>query len=380
MQLDRKTCLRAGVTVFLVYLAITYWKDLTHGLGLLLGAASPLIIGGVIAYILNILMSFFERIIAPKSRNKTWIKARRPVCLLLAFATLVIGVFLLIRLILPQLVSCFGVLLSALPEAVQSLYAKLMENETIATLMTENSIALPASEAEWRTLLEKATGFLWNGASAVMSTALNFVTSLVGTVFSGLMALIFTINILISKETLADQSKQLLQRAVGVKRMDFVMHFVNILDSCFHNYIVGQCIEALILGSLCTLGMLILQLDYAVMVGAVVGVLALIPIAGAYIAGAVGAIMLFSVDPSKALIFIVFLVVLQQIEGNLIFPHTVGSKMKLPGIWVLAAVTVGGGVMGITGMIIFVPLTAAVYRLLGEWVRRDKRLILPSNG
>ena len=130
-------------------------------------------------------------------------------------------------------------------------------------------------------------------------------------------------------------------------------------------------LKALILGGLCALGMWIFQLPYAIMIGALIGVLALIPIAGAYIGGALGAIMIFSVDPFKALLFIVFLVVLQQVEGNLIYPRTVGSTLHLPGIWVLAAVTIGGAIMGISGMLLFVPLTAAVYRLLGEWVNQQ---------
>ena len=148
---------------------------------------------------------------------------------------------------------------------------------------------------------------------------------------------------------------------------------MKVTDDCFHSYIVGQCIEAAILGSLCAVGMMLLRLPYSLMIGALVGVSALIPIAGAYIGAVVGAVMIFSVSPVQALIFLVFLVILQQLEGNLIYPRTVGSSLGLPGIWVLAAVTVGGGVMGVLGMIVFVPLTATVYRLLAEYVRSDRK-------
>lgn len=145
---------------------------------------------------------------------------------------------------------------------------------------------------------------------------------------------------------------------------------LSVLNECFHKYIVGQCTEALILGGLCTLGMLILQLPYATMTGAVIAFTALIPVAGAYIGAGVGAFMILTVSPVKAIIFLIFIVILQQLEGNLIYPRVVGSSMGLPGIWVLAAVTVGGGVMGIPGMLLCVPLAAAFYKLLREDVNR----------
>lgn len=149
-----------------------------------------------------------------------------------------------------------------------------------------------------------------------------------------------------------------------------VHHVLSVLNECFHKYIVGQCTEALLLGGLCTLGMLILQLPYATMTGAVIAFTALIPVAGAYIGAGVGAFMILTVSPVKAIIFLIFIVILQQLEGNLIYPRVVGSSMGLPGIWVLAAVTVGGGVMGIPGMLLCVPLASAFYKLLREDVNR----------
>ena len=156
-------------------------------------------------------------------------------------------------------------------------------------------------------------------------------------------------------------------------------YVLEVVNDCFHRYIVGQCIEAVIIGSLCALGMAILRLPYATMVGALVAFTALIPVAGAYIGAAVGAFMILTVDPVKAVVFLIFLVILQQFEGNVIYPKVVGSSMGLPGIWVLAAVTVGGGMMGIAGMLLGVPLAAAAYRILrddvvnGEQGRRHRR-------
>lgn len=371
MKLDWKSCLTACASVFLLYLAIYYWDSVAALGSVLFAAAGSLILGGVIAYIVNILMSFYERKIAPKSQKRLWVQNRRTVCMLLAFLTVVLAVVLLIRLIVPQLIECFRVLGEALPGAIKSVYTWLDENLQIGAFLQEQNFALP-TDTDLRSLLEKGAKMLISGVGGVMNVAVTLTTSVVGKVVTAFMSLIFTIHILTGKEQLASQFNRLAHRIFGSQVMNRVHHVLSVLDDCFHNYIVGQLIEALILGSLCAIGMSILQLPYALMIGAVIGVMALIPIAGAYIGAAVGAIMIFSVAPVKALVFLIFLVILQQIEGNLIYPRTVGSTLHLPGIWVLAAVTIGGGVMGVLGMIIFVPLTAAAYRLLGEWVNRGE--------
>ncbi len=370
MKLDWKSCLRACISLFALYLAIHYWSSITSFAGVVISAASTLVLGAVVAYIVNILMSFYERKIAPKCRKVIWLKARRPLCMILSFLTVVVALVLLIQLIVPQLVECFDKLAAALVEAVPRVYAWLDERLNVSAFLQEQgtNLSLPNTTDGWRTLIEKSAGVLVSGLGGVMNAAVTVTTSLFGTIVTIFMSLIFACNILIGKEKLADQFQRLFTRILGSRIMGQVRHVLEVLNSCFHSYIVGQLIEALILGSLCALGMLLFRLEYPLMIGALIGVLALIPIAGAYIGAAVGAIMLFSVDPWQAIGFLVFLVVLQQIEGNLIYPRTVGSTLHLPGIWVLAAVTIGGGVMGIMGMLLFVPLTAAVYRLLGEWV------------
>lgn len=218
-------------------------------------------------------------------------------------------------------------------------------------------------------LMKKFGSVLLNGVGGAMNAVVSVTSSMVGGVISLFMSLIFAIYILLGKERLGSQIHRTMLRFLGEVRCGKVESVLSVIDDCMHSYIVGQCVEAVILGSLCAVGMMLLRLPYALMIGALVGVSALIPIAGAYIGAAVGAVMIFSVSPMQAVVFLVFLVVLQQIEGNLIYPRTVGSSLGLPGIWVLAAVTVGGGVMGVLGMILFVPLTAAAYRLLGKYVR-----------
>ena len=370
MRVEWKSCFRICVSAFLLYLAIYYWSGLTNLAGLALQAAFPLILGGVIAYVANILMSFYERKLSGNGR--TWKKVRRPVCMTLAFATVIAAIVLLIRLIIPQLISCFAVLLDALPGAIEALYRWLDENFGVSAWLQGQNGELPGKE-EIEALIRKFGGMLLNGFGGAMSAVVSVTSTLVGGVVTLFMSIIFAVYILLGKEKLGSQFDRLMVRVLGEARCEKIEAVMKVTDDCFHSYIVGQCIEAAILGSLCAVGMMLLRLPYSLMIGALVGVSALIPIAGAYIGAVVGAVMIFSVSPVQALIFLVFLVILQQLEGNLIYPRTVGSSLGLPGIWVLAAVTVGGGVMGVLGMIVFVPLTATVYRLLAEYVRSDRK-------
>ena len=369
MRVEWKSCLRVGISAFLLYLAIYYWAGIENLAGVVVNAAFPLVLGGVIAYVANILMSFYERKI--KSRNKKWPKFRRPVCMLLAFATVIAAMVLLFQLIIPQLISCFGVLLEALPGAIAALY-QWLDNTLGVSAWMQGEDALLNSAADWEGILKKLGSVLLNGVGGAMNVVVEVTSTVLGGIVTLFMSLIFSVYILLGKEKLSDQFDRLMTKVLGEKRCAKIEAVLNILNDCFHSYIVGQCIEAVILGSLCAVGMMILRLPYALMIGALVGVSALIPIAGAYIGAAVGAVMIFSVSPMQALVFLVFLLILQQVEGNLIYPRTVGSSLGLPGIWVLASVTIGGSVMGVLGMILFVPLTATAYRLLTKYVRGER--------
>ena len=207
MNIDKKTCINIGIVTFLLYLAIHYWDGLVGLFNLFLAAAGTLINGAIIAYVLNILMRFYERHMAPNTKKKVWNAMRRPVCMALAFLTLVAVIVALIQIILPQLISCVQVLLSSLPGVLRKMYDKLMENPTIAALMVDYNLVLPATEQEWREIIERAANLLFNGAGNVVNTAVSFTTSLVGSILSLLMSLIFTFNILIGKETLQRQSR-----------------------------------------------------------------------------------------------------------------------------------------------------------------------------
>lgn len=201
------------------------------------------------------------------------------------------------------------------------------------------------------------------------------VSSVFSRVVSGLLALIFAIYFLLGKEQFTGQFKRIINSYLPKKAEKKINYVASVLNDCFHRYIVGQCLEAVILGTLCIIGMLIFRFPYAAMIGTLIGFTALIPVAGAYIGAIVGFIMILTVSPIKAVLFIVFIVVLQQLEGNLIYPKVVGGSLGLPAVWVLAAVTIGGSLMGILGMLLGVPIAAAIYRMLRDDVnRREKKM------
>ncbi len=349
-----KSCLRIGVTAFALYLAVHYWPGAVKFVGLLISAAAPLLIGCVSAYILNILMSFYERHIPLK-------KARRPVCMVAAMVTLVLIVALVGVLVVPQLVSAFKLLWDQTPAALEKVTKWLQGIEWLPQEWKNLTESI-----NWREKLGDVARFVTSGIGSAVSVVVNTVGSVFSGVVTALISTIFTIYLLSGKERLGCQMHRVLTHFMPEAAYQRFCHVLHVVDGCFHAYIVGQCTEALILGGLCALGMLLLQLPYATMVGALVAFTALIPVAGAYIGAAVGAFMILTVSPVKALVFLVYLVVLQQLEGNIIYPRVVGSSIGLPGIWVLAAVTIGGSLMGIVGMLLAVPLAAAAYKLMKE--------------
>ena len=371
MKLEWKSCFRLGATVFLTLLAIHYWSSLTGLIGVLFSAASALIIGCVIAYVLNILMSFYEKHYFPKNQSKAVEKSKRVVCMLAAMLTLVAVVVLIIGLVLPELAACIRLLIAEIPEAIDSAVAWLEETGLLATVMTEDAVASLMS-INWQEKMTELISVLAAGVGGVAQVAVDAVSATVSGVAQFVIGLIFAIYLLIGKETLGGQVNRLMEHYLKPAWNEKIRYVVGIFDNSFHKFIVGQCIEAVVLGVLCIIGMTILRLPYAMMIGTLIGFTALIPVAGAYIGAGVGAFMILTVLPVQALIFLVFVVILQQLEGNLIYPKVVGSSIGLPGVWVLAAVTIGGGIMGITGMLLGVPTVASVYQLVRNDLNKEK--------
>ena len=373
MKPEWRSCLKIGTTVFLLYLAIHYWENAAAFLGMLLGAATPLLIGCVIAYIVNIVMRIYERHYFPKSEKAIARTSRRPVCMVAAMISLVVVVGLIVWLIVPQLYSCVELLLSLIPDAMRSVIAWAEKYQ----IVPENILDALAG-IDWRSRLSQIINTVLAGVGNVMGFAINMVMSVFSGVVTALMSIIFAVYLLTGKEKLGNQCNRLMQRYLKDSWNRKLQNLLKTLNECFHKYIVGQCTEALILGGLCLAGMLILQLPYAPMISALIAFTALIPVAGGYIGAGIGAFMILTVSPVKALIFLIFIVVLQQLEGNIIYPKVVGSSMGLPAIWVLAAVTIGGGFMGIIGMVISVTIAATAYRLLQKDLNRSSEIDLAN--
>lgn len=374
MNIQWKTCIRIIVTVLASYLCIRYWDTLEQFVGIAVSAASPLIIGAVIAYIVNILMSFYERILPP-AKHRALAKVRRPVSMVLAAITLLLVIILLFRMILPELFNCLQLILDKLPGALRSAYLWLDENFNVGAYLTDWNIISTLENLNLRESLQKIVNFLMSGVGGAMGSIVSGVSSVVSGIATAFIATVFAIYILSGKERLGAQVYRLIDTYLGKNVLNTFRYVTATVDSCFHSFIVGQCLEAVILGTLCIIGMSIFRFPYAMMIGCLVGFTALIPIAGAYIGAAVGAFMICTVNPLQAVFFVVFLVVLQQLEGNLIYPKVVGASIGLPGIFVLAAITVGGGIMGIPGMLLGVPLTASVYQLVKNNIAKRNAIV-----
>lgn len=360
-KLEWKTVIKIVTGVIAVYLTVHYWPNISGVIGTVLSAATPIVVGGLLAYPLNILMSFYERHFFPQSDKPVVKKSRKAVSLVGAVITILGIISLVIGLIAPQLVACIQMLVNEIPGAMDFAIGKLKENEFISKNLI-NSL----SSVDWKDRITDILQTVTSGIGDVAGVAMSAVTSVFSVVSNIVLGIIFALYILIDKKRLGRQFGKVTQKYIPDRILKKITHVISVLDDCFHRFIVGQCTEAVILGVLCIIGMTILQIPYALMIGTLMGFTALIPIVGGLIGAGVGAFLILMESPVKALIFIIFVIILQQVEGNVIYPKVVGSSIGLPGLWVLAAVTVGGGVFGIFGMLIGVPIVATLYRLVRE--------------
>lgn len=374
MKFGWKNCFRICVSVFLLYLAMTYWELVAGVIKTILGASSPIFIGFAIAYVLNLLMSFYEKHYFTKKREPKKDKkpsklnfskfidgSRRPVCLVASILTLLVIIAVVVWIVIPELVQAVSFLVSEIPPLI----SKLLNTEFVQKALAPETID-QLRAIDWKTYITKIAETLGSGLGSAVDVVFSAISSVISALVTVFISIIFAVYMLTSKEGMLHQSKRLLKNYLKPSWVNKILHFFDVLNSSFRNYVVGQCTEAIILGLLCIIGMAIFQFPYAMMVGTLIGFTALIPVAGAYIGAAVGCIMILTVSPIKALLFLIFIVILQQLEGNIIYPKVVGSSLGLPAMWVLAAVTIGGGLMGVLGMLLGVPVVATIYRLVCE--------------
>jgi len=365
MKPSWKTCLRITICAFLLYLGIYYLPAAQSVLGRVAAALAPLITGLIIAYILNILMNFYEKHYFPDLQHRSFFrKSKRGVCLFFSILTLLGILILVFSLVIPQLTSCLSILLSEVPPVVD----KLLQNASASNFFPQELLSYLQS-IDWQKTLSGILDFFINGFGSAAGVLIGAVSTVLSGTFNFIIGIIFALYLLISKDTLLNQLKRLLAVYLPEKWHHRLRHCLHIFNNSFHQYIVGQCKEAVILGSLCMIGMLIFGFPYALMISALIGISALIPIFGAFIGTAIGALMILTISPIKALFFLIFLIVLQQLEGNLIYPRVMGKALGLPGIWVFASVTIGSSLMGFTGLLLGVPTASALYRLLRDNLR-----------
>lgn len=361
-----KTCFKIGVSAFILFLCIYYWQTAVNYLLVIAGSLISLLIGGVIAYIVNILMSFLESHYFADSNKKYVIKSRRPVCMIVSFLIVLLIVVLVIALVVPELIKSISMIINRLPVA----FRNLSENELITKYLP--MISEYISNINWNEIVNRAQRFFTDNFGGMAGNLISTVSTVFSSVLNFVLGLIFSIYLLLSKDRLCAQAKEIMEHYVKKSWNEKIQYVLTILNRNFRRFIVGQCTEAVILGVLCAVGMVIFRFPYAIMIGVLVGFTALIPVVGAYVGAAAGIFMMLTISPMKALMFVIFIVVLQQLEGNLIYPRVVGNSLGLPALWVLVAVTVGGGIGGVIGMLVAVPIVSSIYQLVQNDVRKRR--------
>ena len=355
------------LVIFCAIVLYTISQNISNILNILttiLNIFLPFVLGCVIAFILNIPMNIIEgnifKIKAVKA-NKRLLKIVRPVSMIISIFFVIAILYIALSIVLPDLISMLIDLGNGIEKSIPEVKVWLMdlfENDQRFIKFIENT------EIDIKSIMNGALIFFKSGALTLLSSSV----SIVGVVVNFIISIIFACYILLQRESLARQIKKVLYAFFSKEKTEYILYVGRLSYKTFSSFINGQCIDAIILGIMFFISMTILKLPYALLIGVLISVTALIPLVGAFIGCIVGAILIFVQSPMQAIIFIVLFLVLQQIEGNLIYPKIVGDSVGLPSIWVLLAITVGGGLMGVVGMIISVPLISVLYNLFKEWI------------
>ena len=361
--------------VTLIVLGVWNWNSLMGLVGSIYKTLGPIINGAIFAYILNLLMVRYEGLLTKVQGQVPGVKSlKRPVSMFLSLLTFVLAVIMILVLVLPQLSTAISRFIEVIPGVSTWLQRAIEEYDAyfpqLQTLMSQLNI-------NWGSLIQQSMTVLNTLSSNFLNITLNTITGVASNTINSILSLMVALYILGSKERLLLQSKRVIMAYLKPGHAQTLLDIIRLMNESFTNFFVGMTLEGIILGSLVTVAASIFNLPYAGMLGVIAGVMALIPIIGGYISAAVGTLMLLAVSPSQALFYLIMVIIIMQLEGNLIYPRVVGGSIGLPGLWVLVAFTVGGGLMGISGMILGIPLAATLYKLLGRDVlMREKRQTL----
>ena len=360
--------------IAIVLLVLIKFDDVLGGIGLVFEMLKPFVIGAVLAFIINIPMKCIEEKYPVKWQGKKGKRLKRPVSLCLALLLVVLILTLVVVAIVPQIGDTINTLGNKLPGFFASMEVWLRDMAVTYPALEQQFNELLSVKLDWNSVLTTVANFMKNGITNMLSSTVSVASGIIGAITTGVIGFVFAIYILLQKEKLQDQFLRVMSAYIPEKTGKKIKEVCRRLYINFTNFICGQCLEAVILGVLFIVAMTIFGMPYAIMIGTLIAFTALIPIVGAFIGCGVGAFMILIDDPVKALWFIVLFLVIQQLEGNLIYPRVVGNSVGLPAIWVLASVSIGGSLFGVAGMLLFIPLMSTVYSLIRDDVNmRNKR-------
>lgn len=369
-KLNYRKILEIVILGIICYWGLNHYEMIFKSISKLISVIMPFILGFIIAFILNVLMIRVEKVLNKFFTTNKFQIIKRIASIILSILILLGVLLLVVKLVIPEISNAIKLITTSLPEVFETL-EKWSKGDSGISLQLKSFF----DTVDVQSLTSEFSEFAKIGFTGVLGSTVDILSMFVNGIFNIIVGFVFAIYILMSKETLKRQTRKLLSACLPPRITNKIIEIATISRTTFTNFIIGQTIEAIILGSLCALGMKIFGFPYAPMVGTLVGITAFIPIIGAFIGGGIGTFMIMTVDPMQALLFIIYLVILQQIEGDLIYPRVVGSSVGLPSIWVLFAVTVGGGLWGIVGVLFSVPTLSVIYLLLKEYINnRSKSL------
>lgn len=359
-----------GMIIFIavICLALRYSDEIFGAIGFGVDIFSPFILGAVMAFILNLPLRGIENRLLGKWKGKLADKLKRPIGIVGSILFVVAVLAFVIVMVVPQIGKTLVELGNKIPTFMENVWAQIQSLQLDYPQLQSYFSQLQPVDWNWESIINNLVAFLKNGMTSMLTSTFTVAGNIVSGVADMVISFIFAIYILGQKEKLADQGKRILSAYCKPRANQYILKVFSMAYRNFSNFISGQCLEAVILGCMFVIAMSIFGIPYAVLVGVLIAFTALIPIVGAFIGCAVGAFLIMVDDPMKALFFIVMFLILQQLEGNLVYPRVVGNSVGLPSIWVLVAVSVGGSLFGVAGMLAFIPLVSTMYMLLRDSV------------
>ena len=369
---DNHHYFKIGAVIFasiLFFVTISHIGTVGEIVKKILGILLPIILGFAFAFILNMPLKFFEERVfgrLTRKNGKVWRKLKRPVCLLISLVLIFASISVLLAFVIPEFTKTCEKFFMALPSAMANL------NEKINTWLKDMNLdsAFDNLNIDWNSVSSWALNILHENQNQITTGAFGFITVIFTSIVNFILALALSIYILSSKESLGRVAKSFIYAIMKRERAGKFISFVVLTNKSFAGFVVGQCVEVMLIGVLCFIGMLIFRMPYAIMVSCIIAVTQFVPVFGPFVGTAIGAFLILIESPIKALWFVVFIVVMQQLESNILYPKIMGKHVGIPGICVLIAVTIGGGLFGVVGIILSVPVCGVIYTLSDRWIKK----------